>query len=83
MSFFHTKPIYPKQQNIGMVLWATVSQKWSTEELNLINNIGTPKAPKKAIQKQMTVITQSQKGLRVMLKEVIKYFKFYLDYLYF
>ena len=24
MSSFHTKPIYPKQQNIGMVLWATV-----------------------------------------------------------
>ena len=24
MSSFHTKPIYPKQQNIGTVLWATV-----------------------------------------------------------
>ena len=24
MSTFHTKPIYPKQQNIGTVLWATV-----------------------------------------------------------
>ena len=28
MSSFHTKPIYPKQQNIGMVLWATVELKY-------------------------------------------------------
>ena len=28
MSSFHTKPIYPKQQNIGTVLWATVNTVW-------------------------------------------------------
>ena len=31
MSSFQTKPIYPKQQNIGTVLWATVSQAWDCD----------------------------------------------------
>ena len=37
MSSFHTKPIYPKQQNIGTVLWATVYLEMHSIEQSVIN----------------------------------------------